>query len=383
VSETADVSRAEEGRRWWTLPPAWRERADWAPPDTTLGRVLRGARWAAVLAYAAFLIEDWHAHGLPFARDRLLLTIVIGLGCLSIGRHPAWLAWAIVDFLPFGLVLLAYDALRGLADGVGMPAWWYSQLELDKFLFLGHEPTVWLQEHLKHSSSGVRSYDLVTTLTYASFFFVPYVAAGVFWLRRRADFYRWSLRFVSLSFLSFVLFVLIPAAPPWAAALCTAEDVKGHPSDPSCLHHGAHAVAGNLLGPYTSHLAGAHPYVERIAGESFYKLHLAVAHQLWTKGFSAVDAVAAVPSLHVGGTVLFSLFMWSRLRAAWRPLLVLYPLVMQFSLTYAGEHYVVDGIAGAFCACLIHWVATRVEDRHRSRRLLLDSDPLGRRVPLS
>jgi hypothetical protein len=320
------------------------------------------------MAFAVFLAFDWHAHGLPFARDRLLLTIVIGLGCLSIGRHPAWLAWAIIDFLPFAMVLLAYDALRGLADGVGMPTWWYPQLEADKFLFFGHEPTVWLQEHLKHSASGVRWYDVVVCLTYASFFFVPYVAAGVFWLRRRADFYRWSLRFVSLSFLSFILFVLMPTAPPWAAALCTADDVKNHPADPVCIHEAAHAVPGNLLGLYTSHLAGAHPYVERIAGESFYKLHLAVANDLWTKGFSAVDAVAAVPSLHVGGTVLFSLFMWSRVRPAWRPALILYPLLMQFSLTYAGEHYLVDGIAGALCAVLVHWAATRAEAWYAARR---------------
>jgi hypothetical protein len=109
--------------------------------------------------------------------------------------------------------------------------------------------------------------------------------------------------------------------------------------------------------------------VERIAGESFYKLHLSVAHQVWTTGFSAVDDVAAVPSLHVGGTVLFCLFLWSRVRAGWRPLLVLYPLVMQFSLTYAGEHYVVDGIAGGLCAYVVHRVAGRVERRHAVGRL--------------
>jgi hypothetical protein len=351
------------------LPQAWRERGDWVPRDTPLGRALQVIRWATVLAYTGFLVEDWSSHGLPFARDRLLLWIVVGLGAFSIGRHPAWLAWVLVDFLPFGLVLLVYDSLRGLADGVGMPTWWHPQLAADRFLFAGHQPTVWLQEHLKHPPSGVRWYDLVACITYASFFFVPYVAAAVFWLRRRADFYRWSLRFVSLSFLSFIVFVLVPAAPPWAAALCTADDVQTHPADPACLHHATQPVAGNLLGPYTAHIAGAHPYVERIAGESFYKLHLAVAHQLWTQGYSAVDNVAAIPSLHVGGTVLFCLFMWSRLRAAWRPLLVIYPLLMQFSLTYTGEHYVVDGIAGALCAYLVHRAATLAERKYRDRTI--------------
>jgi hypothetical protein len=354
----------------WKLPPAWRERTDWVPPDTTLGRALRVARWVAVGSYAAFLIDNWYAHGLPFDRDRLLLSIAIGLACFSIGRHPASLVWVVVDFVPFALVLLAYDYLRGLSDTVGMPTWWHPQLAADRFLFLGHEPTIWLQEHLKHTASGVRWYDVVVCVTYTSFFFLPYVTAGVMWIRSRTDFHRWSLRFVSLSFLSFLLFLLAPAAPPWAAALCTSGDVAGHPNDPACMHYPAHTVPGNLLGPYSSHLAGAHQYVERIAGESFYKLHLGVAHALWTKGFSTADAVAAVPSLHVGTTVLFCLFMWSRLRAVWRPLLVLYALLMQFSLTYAGEHYVVDGIAGALCAWLIHWAVSLVERRHRAKQVV-------------
>jgi hypothetical protein len=41
---------------------------------------------------------------------------------------------------------------------------------------------------------------------------------------------------------------------------------------------------------------------------------------------------------------------------------------MMFSLAYAGEHYVSDGIAGALCAFLIHRAAARVERWYRARR---------------
>jgi hypothetical protein len=360
---------ASAARRSWRASRAWRERTDWVPVDTTLGQVLRGVRWAAIGTYAFVLFYNWHRDGVPFDREGLLLWIAIGLGTFCIGRHPVWLLWVAIDFVPFALVLVTYDYLRGLADTVGMPTWWSPQLNVDKFLFFGHEPTIWLQEHLKHQRYyGVQWYDVLVCISYYSFFFLPYITAGVMWLRGRTDFYRWSLRFVSLSFLSFGFFVLIPAAPPWAAALCTPQQVADHPNSPLCMRYPAHAVPGNLLGPYTDHLAGANQYVERIAGDSFYKLHLGVAHNLWTKGFSLADAVAAVPSLHVGGTVLFCIFMWSRLSKGWRPLLIGYPLVMQFSLTYAGEHYVADGIAGAICAFFIHWLATRVERWWRSRR---------------
>jgi hypothetical protein len=323
--------------------------------------MLRRARWAAIVGYPLVAAYSWERTGVPIDRDRLLLWLALGLACFCIGRPPISLLWLAIDFAPFALVLVAYDYLRGLADTMGMPTWWHPQLAVDTFVFAGHEPTIWLQEHLKHSAADVRWYDLVVCLTYYSFFFLPYLTAAVMWLSSRADFYSWSLRFVSLSFFSFALFVLIPAAPPWAAAICTATEVAAHPHDPGCLHHAAHAVAGNVLGPYTSHLAGANQYVERIAGQSFYKLHLSFAHALWTKGFNTADPVAAVPSLHVGETVLFSLFMWPRVARFWRPGLVAYPLLMQFSLTYAGEHYVADGLAGALCAVLIHRIATWCE----------------------
>lgn len=380
-TEVEQQPAAAPARTRWSLrlPQAWRERTDWVPLDTPLGQALRGLRWGAMITYVIVLGYVWNHDGLPFDRDGLLLWIAIGLGCFCIGRHPVWLLWVAIDFLPFTLVLVAYDYLRGVSDTAGMPTWWHPQIDVDKFLFFGTEPTVWLQEHLKHQRfTGVRWYDYVVTLTYYSFFFLPYLTAGVMWLRSRTDFYRWSLRFVTLSFSAFGLFILAPASPPWAAALCTPADVANHPSNPSCMNVSAHAVPGNLLGAYHGHNAGANNFVERIAGDSFYKIHvwkfhLKVAHTLWTKGFSGADAVAAVPSLHVGGTVLFCIFMWSRLRKWWRPLLVAYPLVMMWSLCYAGEHYVADGIAGALAAWLIHYLATRIERRRTRAR---DADTL-------
>jgi hypothetical protein len=372
----ATATPVPAARSRWRLPDAWRERTDWVPVDTRMGRVLRGLRWAAIGSYVFLLAYNWSQDGVPFDREGLLLWIAIGLGTFCIGRHPVWLLWVALDFLPFALVLVAYDYLRGLSDTFGMPTWWHPQIDVDKVLFFGTEPTVWLQEHLKHvhydpvrrQTTGVQWYDLVTTISYYSFFFLPYVMAGVMWLRSRVDFYRWSLRFVTLSFLSFALFLLIPAAPPWAAALCTGSQVADHPNSPACMGVPAHVVPGNLLGQFTTHQPGANPYVERIAGHSFFKLHLDVAHGLWTKGFSVADAVAAVPSLHLGGTVLFCIFMWRRLNKWWRPFLIGYPLVMMFSLAYSGEHYVADGIAGALAAWLIHWLANRIERWRADRR---------------
>jgi hypothetical protein len=99
------------------------------------------------------------------------------------------------------------------------------------------------------------------------------VFAGVLWLRNHTDFYRWCARFVALSFLGFALFVLIPSAPPWAAARCTATQVAGHPHDPPCMYLAD--TSGGLLGRLSPHLPHAHPYVELITTRGFGILHLA------------------------------------------------------------------------------------------------------------
>jgi hypothetical protein len=294
-----------------------------------------------------------------------LLWIAIGLAVSSVGRHPVWLLWIVVDFVPFAAVLIVYDYLRGLSDTVGMPTWWHPQIDVDRWLFFGHEPTIWLQERLKHPD--VRWYDAVVCLCYFSFFFLPYVTAGVLWLRSRADFYRWALRFVALSMFAFTIFLLAPSAPPWAAALCTEKDVANHPNNPPCMNVGAHQVDHNILGQFTFAQPGANTWTERIVGRGFFELHLSVAHSLLQEGYAVADAVAAVPSLHLGGTVLFVIFMWPRLAKWWRPLLVAYPIVMVFSLVYPAEHYVSDCIAGALAAWLIHVLANRVECRRKSR----------------
>lgn len=364
--------------RLWRPPAAWRERTDWVPLDTTLGQLLRGARWAAVLVWLGVLSYNWTTYGIPFDRTGLLLWIGIGLACFSIGRHPVWLLWVVIDFLPLAAVLIVYDRLRGLSDTVGMPTWWHPQVAVDKLLFAGHEPTVWLQEHLKrsyrdpvhHRWLGLQWYDVAVCICYYTFFFLPYLLAGILWLRSRVDFYRWIGRFVGLSFLGFVIFMLIPAAPPWAAARCTSAQVGDHPSEPSCMWTGHPANGGGLLGTFTPHHSHTAPYVELITTRGFAKLHLNVAASLVEHGRGYIDNVAAVPSLHVGGTVLFVLFMWRRVNRWWRVLLAAYPLLMQFTLTYGGDHYVADGIAGALCAWFVHWAAGRVERWHRSRRTL-------------
>jgi membrane-associated phospholipid phosphatase len=109
--------------------------------------------------------------------------------------------------------------------------------------------------------------------------------------------------------------------------------------------------------------AGALPYVQRISGRGFGYLHLSRAAALINTGQQTSDLVAAVPSLHSAGVLLFAIFMWKRVRRRYRPLLALYPLAMTFTLVYSGEHYVTDVLLGWVAAVFVAVVAALAERR--------------------
>ena len=333
-------------------------------------RVLTYARWTALTGWALAFGYDIASDGVPYWRSDLLLWLAIGLLAWSIGKRNVFAV--VIDFVPFGAVLVVYDYLRGISDTLGMPTWWYPQINVDKFLFFGTEPTVWLQAHLRYFHP--HWWDTLVGLCYISFFFLPYVTAAALWLRSRTDFYRWTLRFVPLSFLAFGFFALIPAAPPWAAARC-APDAGRQPPEQPVLH--------GLLQPHRRRPARADdpttgPVRTRGSTRSLPAASAGCTslNQAIDEGRVSADEVAAVPSLHVGGIMLFSLFMWKRVNKWWRPLLVFYPIFMGFSLVYSGEHYVADVLAGWLCALLVHLAASRIERWRKARRAAdtLDGD---------
>jgi len=327
--------------------------------------VVRRVGWIAIGIWLVALVVQIKLAGVPLDRQGAIAWIVAGLLAFSIGRRPLWTV--IVDWLPFAAVLIVYDYARGLAEGVGLPVLWQQPVDVDRFLTGGTVPTVWLQEHLKLGHSTW--WEAVVSLTYVSFFLLPYVVAGVLWLRSRSAFHQWALRFVTMSFLGVVCFAMLPAAPPWAAAACRPLDVHDSPTNPGCMYFSARYVGSDgLLGALHPVHAGAHPWVERLSGRGWGALHIPVARQLLDEGQATSDLVAAMPSLHAGCTLLFVLFVWPRARARWRPLLVAYPVLMAFSLIYSAEHYLIDVLAGWAMAVAIQLGYGRLERRRKRAR---------------
>ena len=340
------------------------------PIRTARERRLTLARRVAVLVWALVVAYRTLAGGLAFNRELVLLYVATGLIAASIGRGRKMLM-VVRDWLPFALVLLLYDVSRHAATLVGTPTLWQPQAQADRWLFFGKIPTVWLQERIKMPQPPW--WEVIISSVYMSFFIVPYVVAGLLWLRSREDWKAFVRRFVSLSFSALVVYVLLPAAPPWAAARCTAADVAAGPSGPACMFRNfAGAPDGGLLGAMQMSQPGANRFIERISTRGWGTLHLQSAGVLIDSGQASVNLVAAIPSLHAALSAMNAVFLWRRLHWRWRPLLAAYVLTMAFALIYSAEHYVVDILLGWALAAVVLLVIGRLESRRSGDRRSAD-----------
>lgn len=305
-----------------------------APPVASRWRPVRLAAYAA---YGVLWVWILIADGVPTDRLQIALLIVAGLAITRIGQGWGALGRVVLDWLPFTVVLMAYDRTRGVADALGLPVHVRDVAHAERWAFGwafdGVEPTVWLQRHL-YDPAAVHWYDVACTLVYSSHFLVTPLLAAALWLSRRELWLAFITRVVLLSAAGLVTYCLFPQAPPWYAAR------EGF-TDP----------------------------VERISARGWIRLHLGdVQSTLESAQRDGSNPVAAMPSLHTAFAVLVAITAITVLRSRWRWLALLYPVAMGFTLVYTGEHYVLDLVAGAVYALLVHLAVSRWEARREARR---------------
>ena len=345
-------------------------------PRRRLGVELTYWRYAAVGIWLAALTCYIAFDGVPIDRLGLIAWTMSGLLAASIGRRP--LLTVLVDWLPFSAILVAYDLTRGLADALGRPTIWTPQLRIEKWIFGGTEPTVWLQAHLKEAYAP--PWEVIVSTTYVSYFFAPYLVAGLLWIRNRELWRKFAVRFVLINLIALACFIIMPAAPPWAAGQCTAAEVADHPSNPPCLYEPNRLADNGLLGKLTPHHHNASIYVERTGTRGFERYGLHIAAKLVSEGQADVNQVASIPSLHAALSMFMAVFLWPLSRRRWRPLLAVYPFVMAFSLVYSAEHYVVDILSGWLVTAIVCVGVGRFE-RRRRQSSLARADRLDQPVP--
>jgi hypothetical protein len=311
----------------------------------------RARRRPMFLAIGVLFVLVSIPFGFPTGRDVITAWVLLLLLAACGGEWPVWRRSVTHDWLPLIGVLFLYDLLRGAADEVGsrfadLPALIRNeagtridhahvlpQLRADEVLFGwltgGAVPTVWLQERL-YVAGDVQWYDVLIVPVYMSHFLVPMALAVALWVTRYELFRRYVWTLVALTLMTLATYALFPAAPPWMAGL-----------------------------------NGYLPEVARVTSETLQATGIGTIRSAVARGEAYANAVAAIPSLHSGVPAMVLLFTWHLVRVRTRVLLVLYIVAMTFTLTYGGEHYVVDAFLGwAYAAVAVYGVAWLFRRRH-------------------
>jgi hypothetical protein len=289
-------------------------------------------RWLPLAAWAAGSVAVVAIFGLPYTRDWVFAWALLGALAVSLGDIGGWLRGVLVDWLPLFLVMTAYDLARGGADSWLAAPHYLPQADVDRWLFGGAIPSVWLQGHL-HRPGHVRWFEVAAFLVYVSHFFVTPLLAAVLWVRDRWRFRRFAAALALLTLLGCITFVAFPAAPPWMAS-------------------------EHRLIPPTTRLI---PMLWTWTG-------VGASDGLVGTGYRYANEVAAVPSLHAAVALLVAMAVWPQRRWA-RAVVASYPLAMALAIVYTGEHYVADVLLGWIYAvasfAAIRWLARQLERRRR------------------
>ena len=177
---------------------------------------------------------------------------------------------------------------------------------------------------LQHRSTFL---DIISGVFYLCWVPVPLAFAVYLFYKKRTVFLQFSLSFLVVNLVGFVIYYAYPAAPPWYVQQHGFGFIPGTP--------------GNTAGL-----------------ENFDRFfHSGIFQSLYSK---SSNVFAAVPSLHAA-YMLVVLFYGMKYRMGW--VNILFAAIMAgiwFSAIYSSHHYVLDVLAGIACAifgiALFQWL---------------------------
>jgi len=267
-----------------------------------------------------------------------LMTVVVVLAAAFIAR--SFVAFC-RDWWVFLLGLLLWNLSGPVAAQSTFPQHLGFMLNLDRLLFLGHQPVSWIQHHLA-TMGKVGPLDVLAAALYNMHLPEPYIAGFFLWRLQRAVFFQFVAASLLLLVLGFVTFILFPAVPPWLAG----EPLR-YVGNQYVVSAGGHTYlpgAFNGFGPVLHN----HPLPFH-GTPIFYLFHF------------VGDRVAAFPSEHAAFPLLECLAFAcvSRRVAAG---LAIWVLLIFGMILYLGEHWVTDALAGYVYAVAI-WSGVRLVAR--------------------
>lgn len=284
-------------------------------------------RRALLGVFAAVFFWSLIKYGIPVDRIAVLTWMLVAFLISSIGRTRDDVKLMVRDWVVLVIIYMIYDYSRGTADQFGIGVNYTIPRNIDRFIFFGRDPNVWLQSWLLHSD--VRWYDVAGSVIYMMHFVLPVAPLAMLRMRNRLEWLRYVRRFALTLYIAVATFIVFPSAPPWMAAQ------EGYTKP-----------------------------VYRITGRGWWELHLKTVSKTLDRGAAVLNSVAAMPSLHAGMALLVTLW-FTRNSPKWVRIIALaYPLSMAFTLIYFGEHWAIDTIMG-WATVMVAW---KIADRWEQRR---------------
>lgn len=262
-----------------------------------------------------------------------VLTVAVSLAAVyvTVRQGGDFRVWAV-----YVLAFVLFAHLRTLADETGNPARFDYVVAVEKALFIGSVPTVWLQEHL-YAAGRLRALEVVSLVVYGSYFLAPHLMALAVWRMDPSRFRLYVAAILGTFYACLAVSYAVPTAPPWMAG-----------------------QSGEL------------PHVFRVVRD----MSGGVSPEGYQRAYEIAgpNDVAAMPSLHMAITFIIAFMAWRFHRTA-GAVAFFYAGSMAFALVYLGEHYVVDLLAGLVVAAAVWKLASWWSGRRsREKREVLPQE---------
>ncbi len=224
----------------------------------------------------------------------------------------------ITGFSIFLIFWITFDYMKAfpnyLYNGVHIGSLYNAEKSLFGIRINGHVLTP--NEYWRQNSST--ALDIISGIFYLCWVPVPLVFAGyLFFSNRRKQFMYFALTFLLVNFIGFAGYYLYPAAPPWYIQY---YGVQFQPHTP-----------GNTAG------------LQRF--DNFF--HAGIFHALYAK---SSNVFAAMPSLHSAYNLIILYYAIKNRLGLVNIFFAVVTIGIWFAAVYSSHHYVLDVLAGIFCA---------------------------------
>jgi inositol phosphorylceramide synthase catalytic subunit len=250
-----------------------------------------------------------------------LVLVVVGLSAFG-PRSRAFLA----DITPYVLVALGYDSVR-YARRVFVTAERVHACDLRSFELAAFSvsPGMTLQDWFQLHHAPL--WDVVFAVPYTIFAYLALLYSGYLYFVDRPRMRRYLWAFAIANFISFVVWMAFPAAPPWYVRA-----------------NGCHVTMEAL--PSAAGLLR----LDQLFGMHYYE-------NLYSR---AASVFGAMPSMHCAYPMLGLLTAWRSITWKTRWVHVLYAVTMLVGSNYLDHHWLWDGIAGIALASVAVWLSGKL-----------------------